>query len=231
MTLKILGMPRLDEWEHLRSLKRALHPEDYAVNPCRFCSAECCKSAIRLTLIEVLRIAFTLGLPLQRFLEPHALSENDGPSGNCEPLLLDVGEVELRLRRQEGGHCMFVKVLDEGEMICSIHGLRPGACRFFPFSIEEENGGKFHVGAQLFCPAKWIQDDGLDEHLESQLFAWREDLVAEKEFVALWNSDDREDRSFSALLLFIFDEVAPALGYDSRRLSSLPKRGLGKRFW
>ncbi len=225
--LRILNVLDAAEWEQIRHAPRAVQPVDFSPEPCVRCPAPCCAAVVRLTTVEALRIAFTLAIDLEGFLEPTPF-EGEG-LGNGAPLNVDGGEVLLRLQHRSGG-CVHAYMPQPGRVRCGSWAIRPGACRVYPHTIELDEH-HISVGSQKLCEVKWVQTEALRTSLEADVQQWLADLDAARDIAARWNDGERGDRSFGALCTWLIDEVAAELGHDAGRLRPPPARKLGKKLW
>ncbi|MBN2359012.1 MAG: YkgJ family cysteine cluster protein [Deltaproteobacteria bacterium] len=110
------------------------------VDVCAGCEVDCCSShTVPLTVVDAHRLRRALTLPWSEFVElvPYRA---ESPTW---PVRLNQGRAQLALRRRRRS-CVFLLRLGEHRR-CGIHGLRPMACRLFPFIADR--------GAQQRAPA------------------------------------------------------------------------------
>jgi len=227
--LEILNVLEADEWEEAKHLPRAVLPQDFSREPCVRCLAPCCASIVRLTTVETLRIAFTLVIDLESFVEPIALEPGQSEI-NAHPIVLDNGRAFIRLQHRQGG-CVGAFLPAPGRVRCGMHALRPGACRVYPHTVIVDEEHQYSVGSQKLCEVKWLQDDSFRAALLKDIRQWREDFDMDDEITERWNHETRTDRRWQTFCAWLRDEVAPTLGHEPERLLPLPKRSLGKKLW
>lgn len=228
--LTITNMKHVREWEPYRRLPRALVSQEHAISPCDTCAGHCCHHAAEMSAVEAVRIALTLVVPLRAFVTARAwevLGKGFDVAGS-HPILLDGGRMRLFLRREKGGPCHFLHEID-GRGRCVAYSVRPGVCRVYPYSFEEEGGARIAIGTTMLCETGWLYDDDTEESVARSLAAWREDLALDEELCARWNEGEREDRSFEAFARFAVEAAAPMLGLDAERLYPPERRSFRSR--
>ena len=139
------------------------------LNPCSFCSAECCKDHyITVTIFDVLRISEKTEKKLEEFAEIY-------------PLRLINFDNDMVLEMQEGEFILCLKshpcVFLEGKK-CRIHGFAPSVCRTYPKRID----GKFNFRLCPMPSALLFRILGTDMPVN-----YRDELREYKKIVAEWN--------------------------------------------
>mgnify|MGYP000944369711 CR=1 FL=1 len=233
-TFHILDVPDVSEWEEIKRLPRAMQPMAHEVMPCTDCGGHCCGLQVIVSGVEMLPIVFALRARLETLVEP-ALHDPADTVRRPRPFVLDdaahgQGEFQLRLRRGANGLCSMAFAPGGKVGRCGVWAMRPGNCRIYPFRVEVD-GATFRVGDQLLCPTRWLQDDATRASTERDARAWLKDLAVEERVVDAWNARSGP-RSFEAYLGYLFDEVAPSLGFDRRAFDRPEKpRAFGKKLW
>ncbi|MEM4554906.1 MAG: YkgJ family cysteine cluster protein [Candidatus Anstonellaceae archaeon] len=145
-------------------------------NECRFCSAKCCMGlAVVLTIPEAKRMAKSLGLEPEDFLEFSCnINSKETPH---YPLLVKHGgkiyEYFLILKRRNKKECIFL----QQDMSCKIYQHRPAVCRLYPFELD---GKAVKKGA--LCPVKFQPTQEISE-AAAQL---QEDLLEHGKLARRW---------------------------------------------
>lgn len=235
--LRITNMKTVSDWEPYKRLPRAVVREEYSISPCDMCPSHCCHHAAEVSAVEATRMALTLVLPLESFLEPKPWlpeeSRADAPASH--PVLLEDGPMRLFFRRVAGGGCRFLHDID-GRGRCLAYAVRPGVCRLYPFAFEEEKEGeegeevaRIAIGTLNFCPVGWLYDESTEAAVAESLAAWRKDLALDEELCARWNDEERPVRDLSAFARFAIKELAPRFGLDEERLYPPARRAFGSR--
>jgi len=115
---------------------------------------------------------------------------------------LELGLRGYRLRKRPDGRCVF-QVYREGRWICGIQGLKPLACKLWPFFISEEpqdfkdeaeyefEGRRFYVYVNTSCrgvvygkPSDFFAKKVIPEFIELSLGLRREQRLSTSPFVA-----------------------------------------------
>jgi Fe-S-cluster containining protein len=220
-SFKIVGVPEASWWEEAKTQPRVKVPENHAVNPCMHCDARCCKKTVLVTVVELLRMSFTLGIAPNWLVETIDADPKDKVKQPW-PIKLEGGLKQLRLLHS-GGHCAFAVFYGNGATIrCGIWSVRPGPCRIYPFAIELDDI-YYRVGDESFCPVKWLQDKNTRKVVKADAIAYREDTARDKELVATWNKGKR-DRSWDGFMHYVMHVMGPQLGHDPSRFDPLPDR-------
>lgn len=127
-----------------QSLSR-IRPYPPMLDPCRLCPARCCHTTVKATLPDLIRYAQTLTLPVWAgFTLVPSLDERRGFPVARDPRFVDDEDgwpdrAEVSIRRKPGGGCIHLLELD-GFQRCGVYGARPGNCRLYPVSWEDEQG-------------------------------------------------------------------------------------------
>jgi Fe-S-cluster containining protein len=229
-TLRVLNMDHVDEWKKTRELPSFLAPRgEFSLSPCDDCSAPCCAKTVHMSAVEAVRMAMTLGVPLEDFAVAESHEPYHAYTGVAvyHPIVLDEGEARLALRKSDRGECVFLLHI-RGRGRCGAYMLRPGLCRFFPYEVEDDEGS-VRVGADVPCPTGWLYDESVAERLAGDLRQWRADVDLDAELVQAWNEAEQEDRSLAGFARWAIFELAETLGHDPERLYPPPRRRLGDR--
>jgi Fe-S-cluster containining protein len=230
--LKVLNTKHASEWARYARAPARLFARDYKLNPCDGCEGTCCHFIVQVSALEATRIALTLVIPPEDMFEAHPF-EVDDASGQpaTHPIELAEGPVSLRLRRDADSRACVFKIEIGGRGRCGAYMLRPGQCRFYPWTVEEADGNVIHTGNDEHCPTGWLHDDGTAARLGDELARWREALAQDATLCAKWNEDERpaEERTFDAFFRFAAAELAPGWGLDPTALYPPPRRRLGSR--
>jgi Fe-S-cluster containining protein len=183
---------------------------------------------VHVTLVEVLRIVLPVGLAIDDVVERIPA---DGARGHLQtvPLPLDEGEVRLVLRqRGEPKTCVFQHHVG-ARGLCSVHALRPGVCRIFPYRVDV--GDRIvSAGAAVACPTRWLFNESVEARVEADMQQWQDDVAEERALVAAWRETEEEDRSFAGLVRFATARLAPRYGLDPKEFQRPARRRLGDRW-
>lgn len=224
---RILDMPHVSLWEEKRKLPRFLFPFEYSLEPCATCVGYCCQPIVHVTMVELLRITLHLGLAVDDVV---TRIPSDGTRGDEQtvPLPLDEGEVRLVFRQQPGhGSCVFLHAVGE-RSLCSVHALRPGVCRVFPYRVDV--GDRIvSAGAPIACPTRWLYDEAAEQRVAADVRGWLDDIEEERALVAAWRERDDDDKSWAAFTRFAVRRLASRYGLDAEVLLRAPRRRLGER--
>lgn len=224
---RVVDMEHVSFWEERRHLPRFLFPFEYSKDPCSSCVGYCCQTIVHITMVEALRVALPLGVALDEVVRRIPA---DGERGQKQtvPIPLDEGEVRLVLRQQAGnGSCVFLHAVGPRN-ICSVHALRPGVCRVFPYRVDV--GDRIvSAGAPIACPTRWLYDEAIEQRVAGDVRQWLDDIEEERALVRAWSAHDDEDRSFPAFTRFAIRRLASRYGLDADELLRPPRRRLGER--
>lgn len=124
------------------------------VNPCRFCTAKCCRNlTVVLTIPEAVRLVKATGLPPQDIMD--FSDKVDSRKTPHYPLLVK-GEGQLReyfiVLKHKGNDCIFL----QDDLRCGIYNDRPNVCRLYPFDLD---GGEMKKGA--LCPVEFKREESV----------------------------------------------------------------------
>lgn len=223
---RIIDMPHVDFWEEKRKLPRFLFPFEYSLDPCSTCVGYCCQTVVHVTLVEVLRIVLPIGLAVDDVVERIPA---DGARGHLQtvPLPLDEGDVRLVLRqRGEPKSCVFQHHVG-ARGLCSVHALRPGVCRIFPYRVDV--GDRIvSAGAPVACPTRWLFNESVENRVEADMRQWQGDVEEEKALVVAWREAEVDDRSFHTLVRFAIERLGARFGVDPKELLRPARRRLGE---
>ncbi|MBI5494023.1 MAG: YkgJ family cysteine cluster protein [Deltaproteobacteria bacterium] len=223
--LRILDMIDEAEWARLRRMPRFLQPLEASTDPCVTCPGNCCMAQIRVTTVEALRIVLTLTL---RFEDVVDVSRVGPEHTDYRPRVpLRDGPVVFQLKVTPGTGCLFLFHVG-GRGRCSIHGLRPGPCRMFPFHVVMGRR-EMQTGSQRLCPIGWVRTDALEKRVARDVAQFDKDLREEKRLVDAWVAADGGQKEFTEFLAFAIRRLAPAFGRDAEELLAPPRRRLGQR--
>jgi Fe-S-cluster containining protein len=230
--LVILEVPSEDEWAPMARLPKPLVRVERSLNPCPTCPAHCCHGVVHATLVESARIALLLAMPMETFVRAVKI-DRERPFEPSAELMLDVGPRRLAFQETNEAHrCTFLHDIGNRRR-CSIHGLRPGICRQYPFKIQRGDL-RVDVGTEALCPTKWLWNDDTLQTQAGYLDAWLVDRALDDDLAAKWNDDGaregpRADRSLAALCRFAVEQVHGRLGIgDVEALYPRPRRKLGQ---
>lgn len=219
--MKILGMEEVDDGTEL-IVARGWGLRDAATNPCAQCPSKCCTFQIALTTVEAMRMAFTLRLPFDAFLEAAPMSYS-GAERFAHAIDLDTGPSKLVLKRTDGWCTHLLRAGTEHSR-CGVYELRPAVCRLFPFLFELD-GEETSVGSgNPICPHRWAVTPSTAERLQTDALQWKEDVTKDAEIVARFNAATRTDRSLTGFLAWLRDDAGPALGHNPRAFDRFPDR-------
>lgn len=226
----ILDMPEVSWWEEQRNKPRFVFPHEYSRSPCASCAGLCCLASNKFTAVEATRIALTLMLPMPTFARATVLDGTE-PAAHTVPIPLDSGDVVLSFvpKRQPQGDdtCLFLnRVGDVGR--CSVHGVRPGVCRVYPYRVELDER-ELHAGAPLVCPTHWLQDKDVRRAVKKDVVGWLADLERERELIEQWRAHEGGDRSFAGFARWAASTLAPEMGLRTEELYPPRRRRLGDR--
>lgn len=217
--LRVLDMPSEEEWAPKKRLPKALVPTERSTDPCPSCSAPCCHALVHVTLVEAARIARALTIPFPAFVRTVAVD----PPRPFEPsAVVTIDGVARRLAFRETNErhrCVFLH--DVGDRVrCSIHALRPGICRQYPFKLQR---GKLRVdvGTEAFCASGWLWNDATIDAQGAHLDAWLADRKQDAQLAATWNA--RGGGTLDELCRYAIEQT----GGDVDAVYPPPRRRLG----
>jgi Fe-S-cluster containining protein len=168
---------------------------------------------VELGLVESTRIAVTLSVPPELVFT--AVPHQPDPSGlGTQPAFdLDTGPSLLALRRREDSLACPFKLDLQGFGRCGIYALRPGACRLYPYHLEDpRTAEQLRFGTTDYCATRWLHDERTAVVLERELRRWRADIALDEELAAEWNGSARVDRSVPSLFSWAKVRLASVLG-------------------
>lgn len=192
-----------EAWVEVRGSKLPLAKAEHRLNPCEVCSGVCCQFQVELGLVEATRIAQALAVPPELVFT--AVPHQSDPSGlGTQPaFVLDSGVSSLALRRPDATLTCPFKLDLQGFGRCGIYSVRPGACRLFPYHLEDTSRGKqLRFGSTEYCATRWLYDETTAAACEDDLRRWREDIALDEKLAKEWNESDRADRSLSSLFVW-----------------------------
>jgi Fe-S-cluster containining protein len=225
---RIQEVPDAEEWARVKHLPRFLQPVEFSLTPCVGCHGHCCYGVVGVTMVEALRMALALTVPIQDIVEVEPVPQDGRSVGKTPPLPLEGGDVTLRVRHTDRHACVFLYHLG-GKGRCSIHALRPGICRVYPHSVEWGRR-RVSVGTQTLCPVRWLQDHGTRTRMQEDLTRWDQDLADEKRLLRAWQKQDGR-RTLEAFAYFAAVRLARRWGVDLPALLAPPRRTLGRPLW
>lgn len=217
--LVVLNMPSEAEWAPKKGLPKALVPVERSTDPCPSCPATCCHAVVHVTIVEAARIATALTLPFSRFVRAVAV---DPPRAFEPSAVVVIDGVERRLafvETNEAHRCVFLHDVGESRR-CSIHPLRPGICRQYPFKLKRGRL-RVDVGTEAYCPTGWLWNDATVAAQDRHLDAWLADRKRDARLAAAWN--EQGGGSLDALCRFAIE----AQGGDVDAVFPPPRRRLG----
>jgi Fe-S-cluster containining protein len=227
--LKVLNMPHESAWAPHQDAPRFLVPAQFSTDPCTHCGGHCCGAQVDVTTVEAVRIAATLGLPIHDVVRLMPHSPQEVRPGDNPPIVLTDGAVTLALQHNAQHKCVFLHHIGPRGR-CSIHGVRPGPCRVFPYDVAYK-GRRVRVGSQLLCPVKWLTNDAAEARLMADIDQWRADQARERKLVTAWKRARTPDRSFGAYITFAVKRLEKVLGLNAAALLAPPRRTFGTRLW
>lgn len=228
----ILDMPEESWWAEHRTKPRFMMPVEFSLSPCATCPGKCCLPENAFTTVEATRIALTLLLPLPTFAKVTRVGDAT-PQKHTVPFPLDdAGEYVLSFQPLVQPHgdetCVFLHRVGEVGR-CSIHSVRPGVCRMYPYRVELGDR-VLHAGMPLTCPSQWLQNASVRRRVRKDTESWLRDLERERELVEEWRSAEEEDRTLAGYARWAASVLAPELGLDFEALYPPRRRRLGDRF-
>lgn len=123
---------------------------------CAGCDVDCCTNhLVPLNLVDIARLAITLNMHPKEFVGVVDWQ----PQMPVQPLLWGSGKRALALRRHANQSCAFLVKLGPHRR-CGVHGVRPDACRVFPF-VHEATKQRLQPAGRLLqlhpshCPWRW----------------------------------------------------------------------------
>ena len=126
------------------------------IDMCADCDVDCCTGHfIPINVFDAWRIRNTLNLPFSQFVG-FVPWEKGLP---VHKVRLDAGMFAMILKRRQDRGCGFL-IRMGNERRCGIHGVRPDACRIFPYEpdLEEQTKQPGHSLLQIHpshCPWRW----------------------------------------------------------------------------
>jgi len=222
--LQILNMPHARDWEERLRLPRFLQPVEMSLNPCVHCPGHCCVPQGAITMVEALRIALLLRVPLQHVVEKRRVDPGHPPAPHATPIPLDEGDVLLFLQVGAHGQCVFLHRLGE-RGFCSIYDARPGMCCVYPHEVQWK-GRRLSVGNTVLCPVQWMQDDAAVARVTRALTAWDNDAAVERRLIRTWSRRRDVDRTYAAFVEHAVRTLARKLGVDAEEVLRPPRRRL-----
>ena len=237
--IEILNMRHASTWEQYKDAPAQVVPVEHSMTPCDKCPGHCCCYIVHVSSVEVARIALTLNLEVERFVEPEpggVVVDQQRGSRAFTPLRLDFDDERIdiagRLRFRQVGDgispCFFLNT-NMGVGRCGIYALRPGVCRVFPYEVMIDDERRVSVGGTDHCNPNWLYDENSEREVGAAIAAWEEDLELDAQVAATWNDEERRDRSFGVFSRWLVKELAPRLGGDVERVYPTPRRRLGSK--
>lgn len=185
-------------------------------SPCINCPGHCCfRNLINVCGYDAWVIAQELSIKPTDFLAFAQLQEEETPynfqlngSGKSYYLVLNMKEQPDGSRR-----CMFGLNLPRHQLRCGIYGLRPIACRAYPFVLE---GGEAAIKPWALCPeGAWNLDDLNLLPLREQLGRFQMEFCIYGLVVAGWNervaqrppSEKLDFRPFVNFVMDVYDNL------------------------
>jgi Fe-S-cluster containining protein len=228
-SFRILDIPHAEPDELVRiGHGMWLQQNNYATNPCIYCPSRCCALTVDLTIVEALRIAYTLVIPLMDFIELREPSDMK-PAKLSHPFRLHGGNKIFTLKQDEG-YCVHVVRPGQLRSRCGIYELRPAICRLYPFTMEHQ-GAEIQMGVQSKCPVQWMQSEDTRLRAYADMKQFQKDYADDEKWTEVWNQETREDILLETFIEFLMYEVGPALGYNPKLFTPLPERRLGKKLF
>lgn len=172
---------------------------DITKTPCATCTSLCC-CRVPVTVVDVARIARSLGLPLAEFLWTYV---NEDPIN--EPYVFQVQglpcSLALKGPEEQPQRCPFVMRIGTRDR-CGIYSCRPSICRVFPFQRQR---GQLLVNPRASCAFTERYPLRQDDAGLHQVFdACDAELRLHAEFCREWNTTPpRYPSSLSVLLGFV----------------------------
>jgi Fe-S-cluster containining protein len=223
---RILDMEHESFWDEKKKLPRFLYPHEHSLDPCASCRGLCCSSTIHLTTVEALRLRVALSMPLELFVVLEPATGGRGAKQTV-PIPLDDGPVRLALKQRPGSdECVLLHRV-EHRALCSAYGLRPGACRVFPYTAQLGDR-VVSAGAPVPCPTRWLWNDTVAQRVRADVEGWLKDIAFERTLVDAWIAAPVADRGFASYERFAIAAAAGHLGYDAARVLEPPRRRLGE---
>lgn len=214
-------------WDEMKQKPRFLQPHDHSKAPCRHCVGTCCQADIRTTTVEAIRIALTLGVPVLDFIEPVDAAVFADSATEWPVIPVDGAQLRLRLRKVDTWCIWLHRVNGRGR--CSIHALRPGPCRLYPFEMQVGER-RVTTGNQNICPVGWVKTDALEEQAHADLRAFDADMAAERALIDAWTAA-RVPGGVEEYLRWAVAHAGPGMGLDVEEYLRPRRAALGKRLW
>jgi Fe-S-cluster containining protein len=180
---------------------------------CELCPARCCRLQVEASLPDAVEICSTLGLP---FFAALTIAPSDGAHSfpvEGDPRFVAPGDGwpgrgEIVLGRKPDGACGFL-VEHQGYWRCSAYGLRPSACRLYPFGWRrgQEEGGPF----ALLCPVPYAVTPAVERRFVEDFERGQHRWKIHDRLIAEW-SQRTGGRTAGDFLAFALPRAAEAIG-------------------
>ncbi len=167
--------------------------------PCVGCDVDCCTQQVPVNVVDIRRLALTLNLAPREFTQ--LIPWRNGLP--VHPVSWGETSCALALRQRPDGSCAFLVRLGVHRR-CGVHGLRPDACRIFPFVADVPQQHAQPRGRLLqlhpsHCPWRWPVDDVQRETLLEDLSNNRRHRALDRELLSQWAGPAREDAFYAWL--------------------------------
>lgn len=171
-------------------------------NPCQLCAGACCDElAVTVNILDVARIHRALHIPVHDFLARYV---DDDPLE--EPFAFVIRKQPIALALLPPGDkncgCSFLMHVG-GHLRCGIYGLRPGTCRVYPFTDQDD---VVKHKPETLCPRRFDLDQVSQETIRQEIARYQDEWRQHGVFAQEWNANPPRHASFEKLLDFV-DEV------------------------
>lgn len=177
------------------------------VDICAGCEVDCCSHyTLPLSVVDAYRIRAALGLPWSEFVE-FAPYRPDSPTW---PVRLADERVQLALKRRKRS-CSFLLRFGPHRR-CGIHGLRPMACRLFPFignhiSQRHAPSGMLAQRPPRDCPWRWPIDGDTAAALPGLIDEDERSRALDQEVLRIWHRQLNLPRTRDDFFAFLDEEM------------------------
>lgn len=178
------------------------------VDVCAGCEVDCCSHyTLPLSVVDAYRIRAALGLPWSEFVE-FTRYRPDSPTW---PVRLEDDRVQLALRRRDRS-CSFLLRFGSHRR-CGIHGLRPMACRLFPFIGNHLSQTRAPIGMLAQrpprdCPWRWPFNGATAVALPALIDEDERTRALDQEVLRIWHRQLNLPRTKENFFSFLDEEMA-----------------------
>lgn len=197
-----------------------LVPYRPVLGACNLCPARCCRLHVKLSVLDAVHFAVTLGVPLFAGLRPvasedpeHAFRLDRDPRVVPEDAPWP-GTAELELLRRPDGGCHALVQVGEHER-CGVYGARPSFCRTYPVAwraTKMEGGPKV-----IMCPVPYGVDPDEEARITADVARSIRLWGAHDALVAEWNAGPGPF-TVEAFAAFAVPRAAEVLGVSAAQV-------------